>query len=111
VATFAAGQTTTLTVQTLDDHLANEPASTSFTVALGSATGATVSATPGVGTITDTDQQPVVAPFDLPVSGAWTQSFYGTQAFTVPKHSDVLTGTSGNDYIDGVIDSGARRPR
>ncbi len=49
MATFAAGQTTTLTVQTLDDHLANEPASTSFTVALGSATGATVSATPGVG--------------------------------------------------------------
>jgi serralysin len=38
---------------------------------------------------------PVVQPFTLPVSGAWTDTIYGS------KHANVLTGTSGNDYIDG----------
>src|SRR5437899_6790643 len=49
-ASFAAGQTTTtLTVQTVDEHLANEPPSTSFTVALDSAVRDTGSDTPDIG--------------------------------------------------------------
>jgi Ca2+-binding RTX toxin-like protein len=41
-----------------------------------------------------------VQPFDLPVSGASTTVIDGD------KHPDTLTGTSGNDYIDGVLNVG-----
>src|SRR6266851_1204862 len=41
-----------------------------------------------------------VQPFDLPVSGAWSTSIDGN------KHVNTLTGTSGNDYLDGMRDVG-----
>jgi Ca2+-binding RTX toxin-like protein len=49
---------------------------------------------------TPTPTPVAVQPFDLPVSGASTTSFHGD------KHPNTLTGTSGNDYIDGVHNIG-----
>jgi Ca2+-binding RTX toxin-like protein len=41
-----------------------------------------------------TTPTPPPQPFTLPVSGAWVDTIYGS------KHTNVLYGTSGNDYLD-----------
>lgn len=42
-----------------------------------------------------------VQPFTLPVSGAWQHTIYGN------THANTLNGTSGNDHIDGVHNTGS----
>jgi hypothetical protein len=84
--TFAAGQTTqTITVQTNDDHLANEPANPTFTVALAGASGASIATGSGTGTITSAAVTPSLS------LGNASANEGGVETFTVTLSQASLT--------------------